>query len=424
MPPYKKFKPDFFASITNNLVPHVTQQWCNWEGKPTSFVRRVPSPQQVAALQVHASPSMFAFRDPSSFPPRQLHNNLAQWEFISEQFPSQDEPMCFIRNKVDVASFIVPFKGKFGGKFYDAPFPPRMEFPDNPICTQFGDFISTTIIGRFKNGSLVFWGKVGEVQPPHLIMPITIEPSKPRMCHDERFLNVWIKDYPFSLEYLSDLPRYVGPGHYQTVCDDKNGCVHICLTPSSRTLFGLSWRGCYFGYNTLPFGWKASAYVYHTTSLVSTSYIRTLGVPCSQYIDDRHAGQLVAHKKPNLPEWTNFELAEAAAFIVVSVLTSLGYPLALSKSSLVPSQCVRFLGCLSDSGLLAFVFPEDKTFKFKALRESILSQETADVKTLQRFAGKTTSFSIALGFIPVPRFVLSLPVLNHPISPLRSQATY
>jgi len=98
----------------------------------------------------------------------------------------------------------------------------------------------------------------------------------------------------------------------------------------------------------------------------------------------------------NLPEWTNFELAEAAAFIVVSVLTSLGYTLALSMSFLFSSQCVRFLGYLLDSGLLAFVLPEDKKFKFKALRESILSQETVDVKTLQRFAGKTTSFSIAV----------------------------
>ena len=92
----------------------------------------------MAALQVHYSTSMLAFREASSFVPGQLHNNLAQWEFISEQFPSQDEPMCFIRNKVDVAPFIVPFKGKFGGKFYDAPFPPRMEFPNNPIALSLG----------------------------------------------------------------------------------------------------------------------------------------------------------------------------------------------------------------------------------------------------------------------------------------------
>ena len=187
---------------------------------------------------------------------------MAQWEYISEQFPSQVEPISFIRNKVDVADFIVPFKGQFAGKSYDAPFPPRVEFPNNPICSQCEGFISSTIIDRFKTGSLIFWGKVGEVQPPHLVMPITVEPTKPRMCHDERFLNLWIKDCPFSLDYLSDLPRYVGPGHFQTVCDDKSGYDHICLSPSSRTFFGLSWKDCYFIYNTFPFGWKARAYVY------------------------------------------------------------------------------------------------------------------------------------------------------------------
>ena len=76
-------------------------------------------------------------------------------------------------------------------------------------------------------------------------MPITVEPSKPRVCHHERFLNLWIKDCPFSLDYLSDLPRYVGPGHFQTVCDDKSDYDHICLSPSSRALFGLLWKGCF-----------------------------------------------------------------------------------------------------------------------------------------------------------------------------------
>ena len=83
---------------------------------------------------------------------------------------------------------------------------PEMEFPYNPICIEFEDFISTTIIDRFKNGSLVFWGKVGEVQPPHIVKLITVEPSQPRMYHDERFLNFWIKDCPFlSITFLISL---------------------------------------------------------------------------------------------------------------------------------------------------------------------------------------------------------------------------
>ena len=119
----------------------------------------------------------------------------------------------------------------------------------------------------------------------------------------------------------------------------------------------------------LPFSWKGSAYIYHSTGLVATSYIHTLQVPCSQYIDDRHNGQLVM---PTTCNWSDFQKAEAAAYIVTSVLTTLD-TLALSKSHLLPVQCVWFLGYLSHSLLKAFLLLEDKRVKFKLLREAILS---------------------------------------------------
>ena len=70
--------------------------------------------------------------------------------------------------------------------------------------------------------------------------------------------------------------------------------------------------------------------------------------------------------------------------------------MALSKCTLSPTQSLRFLGYLSNSVLQAFILPEDKKAKFITLRESILSLDSVDLKTLQRFAGKTTSFSIAV----------------------------
>ena len=80
----------------------------------------------------------------------------------------------------------------------------------------------------------LFGGKLVRSTPPHLVMPITVEPSKPRMCHDERFLNCWIKDCPFSLDYIMDLPRYLGDGHYQTTFDDRSGYDHVRLHPWSE----------------------------------------------------------------------------------------------------------------------------------------------------------------------------------------------
>ena len=45
----------------------------------------------------------------------------------------------------------------------------------------FEDFISDTILERLAKGSLSIWGKVGLVFPPHLVMPLTVKPLKPRL---------------------------------------------------------------------------------------------------------------------------------------------------------------------------------------------------------------------------------------------------
>ena len=88
------------------------------------------------------------------------------------------------------------------------PNPLRAFFPNSKSCQAFSEFISKSILEREANGSLKVVGKVGEVSPPHLVMPITMEPSEPRMCHDERFLNpVRIKDLQFSLDLITNLPQ-------------------------------------------------------------------------------------------------------------------------------------------------------------------------------------------------------------------------
>ena len=99
---------------------------------------------------------------------------------------------------------------------------------------------------RVGNGSLTVIGRVGEVQPSHLMLPITIEPNKPRMWHDETFFNLWIKDCPFTLDYITDLPRYVDQNHYQTAFDNKSA--------------------------TLPFGWKARVYISHMVVMAATHF--------------------------------------------------------------------------------------------------------------------------------------------------------
>jgi hypothetical protein len=80
---------------------------------------------------------------------------------------------------------------------YDTKFPPARVLNNASNCKRFVNFINNTIIERLAN-----LRKVGSVEPPHIVSPLTIEPTKPRMCINLMYLNNWIQDIPFSLDTL------------------------------------------------------------------------------------------------------------------------------------------------------------------------------------------------------------------------------
>lgn len=241
------------------------------------------------------------------------------------------------------------------------------------------EFVRKTLLNRLTTGAISLLGKVGDVQAPHIVLPLTVEPSKPRLCHDARYLNLWMRDKPFTLDSLNDLQRYVAKDSYQTVLDDKSGSDHILLTDQSRTFFGIQWGGWYFTYISLPFGWKISPYVYHTTRLLATNLFRSIGIPCL----------LISV----IDTMDNFKFQ---IFLVAFYLVRMGYFLGLSKSILTPLKIVPYLGFLADSSMEVFHLIPEKKHKFVTLVQETLQSTYASVKTLQRLVGKCTSFSRAV----------------------------
>lgn len=387
--------------------------WVHWDGSPLDKARGVAANnahisqdfvESVLLGENVADVSMLAFRDPKSFMAGSLHSHVKSWENMCQSTPCDlaQTVLGWVKHRINVFDFLQPFKGQFKGETFDCNLPPSRVFQNNVSCKPFKKFISSTIVENLNSGSISFWGKVGEVDPPLLVMPLTVEPSKPRLCHDNRFLNLWTKDLPFKLDKLSFLRQYVTIDSYQTICDDKSGYHHIFVTEESRKFFGFQWEGHFYVSNVIPFGWKSSAYIYHSTGLMASHFFRSLGIPCLLYIDDRHTGEIVVGK--DSPAYANLSKplergkarASSAAFVVCLTLTSLGYFIGLKKSTLLPSQRVVYLGLEVDSTAQAFKLPEDKRLKFVALTDTILSSKQVDIKTLQRFAGKCISFALAV----------------------------
>ena len=201
----------------------------------------------------------------------------------------------------------------------------------------------------------------------------------------------------FKLDSLAGLPRYVFPSSFQSVCDDKSGYDHVLLSPESRPYFGFEWGGWYFTSNSIPFGWKASAYIYHSIGLLASHYFCSLRIPCSLYIDDRHTGKIQlsplapGYASPSFDRHKSLARANSAIFLVCFTLINLGYFLGIKKSILIPTQIVPFLGFLVDSVRQSYLLIEEKKQKFLSLLRHVLHSDATDVKTLQRL-----SFSLAI----------------------------
>lgn len=106
---------------------------------------------------------------------------------------------------------------------YDSPFPSRKVFKNHPSCRRFTDFLSQTLLDRISSGAVRVLGKVGEVEPPRLVLLLTVEPNKPRLCVDARFLNLWMIDTPFKLDTLVSVPQFAYLNCHLSKIDDKSG---------------------------------------------------------------------------------------------------------------------------------------------------------------------------------------------------------
>ena len=117
-------------------------------------------------------------RDTEYFIAGKIHNLLDIWTTILEGFTKHGEILKYISGGASVFDFFEHFKGEYKGKSYDSDIPLETMFPNNKICKQFVDFISSSLLEKVRNGSVSVWGKEGQCKPPHLVMPLTAEPSK------------------------------------------------------------------------------------------------------------------------------------------------------------------------------------------------------------------------------------------------------
>lgn len=205
---------------------NVDQELDNVRVKPTwvKLGKRNPS---LAAQRELAD---IELRDPAHFASGQLHDSAIHWNSILKNSKSDQSTLVsnWLKNGVDILPSFCRFKGNVKGQSFDLDKPPKQYFQNSRYCKNFVLFIKSQLLEKVKYGSLHVFGKLGQCELPIIVMPLTIERSNPRLCHDERYLNLWIKDNPFHLETLKHAHRPIQSKDkmlqsINVLCANRNG---------------------------------------------------------------------------------------------------------------------------------------------------------------------------------------------------------
>lgn len=333
------------------------------------------------------------------------------WDLVTEDHPRADTIKRWLSEGVRPSEFWCKFKGSFGGVDYQCRFPPPRTFRNHKSATSdelvgppsasprltARQFVDASIAKNLQSGAIIRWADhpgSAESPTPHLVLPLGVEPEKPRLIWDGRYLNLWQRKVPFTMERATLCPHLVIDGAFMWTLDHHSGFHHVPINIDEQTFFGFAGPdGTLYVSTVMNFGWRHAPYIYNTLTHAALSFLRLLNLRLLYYTDDIWGTSHRGNDRHDAV--TLWRAANLSAFLSVLLFTALGYFLS-PKSRLCPTRLCTFLGLDVDSIFHRFSIPPLKLDKFLALLLEIMAARCIRFRQLERVAGKAMSFALAL----------------------------
>ena len=318
------------------------------------------------------------------------------WEReILADHPKKQLLMSWIKG-VKIETFFKPFtREEYKGIKIEAKIPPPVQF-SNYVPQEFFPWVSETVQEYKRIKMLVPWNQVRREEEsirPQLILPLGIEPNKPRLLWDARYLNLFLKQCPFTLEGVDKISTIGWENMYLFKIDHKAGYLHVPFHRESWTYLGVEWDNEVLVFTCLAFGGSNCPVIYHSLTDATTMYIRKLDIPGLDYIDDMLFGTPTCHKHKSPEEQLNS--TKRACYVTTLILFCAGYFLN-KKCIFEPVTRIVYLGIECDTKNQMFWVPEEKIRKLIALVEEILKKGISNFAQLEKVVGKCRSMSVAV----------------------------
>ena len=146
-------------------------------------------------------------------------------------------------------------------------------------------------------------------------------------------------------------------GAHQISMDHKSGFHNVPLHSGSWTYFGTYWKGVYYVWTVLCFGWCESPYIYHTLS--------HLDVAITTCLNDVWTSNFQATKAQSPAQQR--KAAREVASLALTVFYQCGCFMSITKCVLEPTTRLVFLGIICDTGARRFEVPDGKLLKLEVI---------------------------------------------------------
>ncbi len=259
-------------------------------------------------------------------------------------------------------------------------FPQPFHLTNNSFSSKQWNFVQGELI-RLECAGFV---EQCEVKPRY-ISPLGCVPKrngKHRLITNFRFLNGHCVKSSFKNEDIRVVADIVKYGDHMSTVDIKDGFYHVPVHIDDRELLGFAFENKYYHWCVLPFGLSCSPYYFCKFVRPIVSYLRTLGVRISVYVDDF----IVCAEPKYITDHTD---------LLLNTLEELGIQANFTKSKLCAGQVVDYLGytilTFSDSGFPVIKAHKDRIYKVKRQIRQVLNKGWCSARCLARVAGQCVS---------------------------------
>ena len=260
-------------------------------------------------------------------------------------------------------------------KFILIPPQPSLERITNLQPTRYPIALEDTLTGFLNKGVIT------NCLNPLFISKLFTVPKQDggrRLILDLSNLNLFLQAPSFHLPSIKNLKDSLPLGSWVAKLDLKDAYLHVPINQEYQPYLAFQWGMRFFQFQALPFGLCLAQAVFQGIINFPLRKCRDKGISCLVYLDDWITW---ADSKAKCRENISF---------IRNLLVNLGFLINISKSQLVPSQEIIWLGALWDTKELLVYIPLEKRKEISNLVKEMLNSSVVTRKMWEKLQGHMT----------------------------------